>query len=400
MKTLVLNCGSSSIKHRLFEMPGDRQLCRGAVERIGEPTEGVVAIETSNGQQHEKSIRIADHSAGVAALSEQLLATGLLQDDGNEGPEIVAHRVVHGGSRFHAPTVVTDDVLDEIDRLASLAPLHNPANVLGIRLMRERFPKAKHVAVFDTAFHQTMPAHAARYALPRKLATEHGVRRYGFHGTSHRWASARAAELLGRPLAELKTVVLHLGAGASACAIDGGRSIDTTMGLTPLEGLVMATRGGDVDPGVLLHLQRQLGYTVDQLDKMLNRESGLVGLCGAGDLRDVLRLIEEGDADARLALDVYCYRIAKCVGAYAVALGGLDTLVFTAGVGERSAVVRRRVCDRLTLLGVELDVAANEAASAEDHSISKATSSASVLVVGANEELQLAREAAALVAGN
>ncbi|MEO1498071.1 MAG: acetate kinase [Planctomycetota bacterium] len=402
MKVLVLNCGSSSIKHRLFDMPGDRQLCRGAVERIGEATGGAATIEAVGAEPAKVEASIADHATGVGLLAEQLTATGLLGDaegapNTNAGPELVAHRVVHGGERFHAPTPIDDEVLEELDRLTPLAPLHNPANVLGVRLMRERFPEAKHVAVFDTAFHQTMPPRAYRYALPRELTTEHGVRRYGFHGSSHRWAAGRAAEMLHKPIDQLKTIVLHLGAGASACAVDGGRSIDTTMGLTPLEGLVMATRGGDVDPGVLLHLQRQLGYDTDRIDRLLNRESGLVGLCGAGDLRDVLRRGSDGDEDAQLALDVYCYRIAKCVGAYKVALGGADAIVFTAGVGEHSPEVRRRVCEQLAVLGVTLDPSLNTAQSVADRLITDVASSVAVMVIGANEELQLAREASRLI---
>lgn len=369
MKVLVLNCGSSSIKHRLFEQPGDREVGRGAVEGIG------------------PGGTVPDHAAGLRLVCEAIGAE----------PDVVAHRVVHGGERFVAPALIGDAVLAEVERLTPLAPLHNPANLLGVRLARERFPSARHVAVFDTAFHATVPDFAARYALPARLARDHGVRRYGFHGSSHAWASRRAAEVLARPLDSLRTVVLHLGAGASACAVGGGRSIDVSMGMTPLEGLVMATRSGDLDPGVVLFLQRSLGMGIDEVDRLLNRESGLAGLCGDADLREVLRRADEGDAAARLALDVYVYRIAKQVGAYAVALGGLDAVVFTAGVGERSPRIRREVCERLGLFGAVLDPAANEAPSNADRAIHAPTSRVALLVVAANEELQIAREAAALV---
>jgi acetate kinase len=369
VKVLVLNCGSSSIKHRLFEMPGDVELGRGAIEGIG-----------AGGS-------VATHSEGLQTVCDEL---------GVE-PDIVAHRVVHGGERFVAPTIIDDEVVAELDRLNPLAPLHNPANVLGIRLARERFPKATHIAVFDTAFHATLPLYASRYAIPKQLATEHGIRRYGFHGSSHAWASQRAAELLGRPLEELRLVILHLGAGASATAVLGGKSIDTSMGMTPMEGLVMATRSGDIDPGVPLFLQRELSMTAAEVDCLLNRESGLRGYCAEADLREVLRRASEGDPDAQLAIEAYVYRIAKYVGAYAVALGGLDAVVFTAGVGERSAPIRAMVAERLSLFGAKLDAAANEASSSEDRPIQTADSRVALLVVATNEELQIAREAAALL---
>lgn len=369
MKVLVLNCGSSSIKHRLFDQPGDVELGRGAVEGIG-----------SGGGA-------ADHAEGVRRTCAELGCD----------PDVVAHRVVHGGERFVGPTVIDDAVVAELDRLTPLAPLHNPANVLGIRLAREWFPRATHVAVFDTAFHATLPLYASRYAIPKQLATEHGVRRYGFHGSSHAWASQRAAELLGRPLEELRLVVLHLGAGASATAVLGGKSIDTSMGMTPMEGLVMATRAGDIDPGVLLFLQRELGMTAADVDRLLNRDSGLRGYCEESDLREVLRRASEGDADAQLAVDAYVYRIAKYVGAYAVALGGLDAVVFTAGVGERSAPVRAAVAKRLSVFDATIDTIANEADSNADRAINATDSRVALLVVATNEELQIAREAAALL---
>ncbi|MEQ8848857.1 acetate kinase [Botrimarina sp.] len=389
-RVLVFNCGSSSLKFRLLQWPEEIELCRGAVEPIGS-SDATLRFATPGQDTESRSIDAGGHSAAVEAACERLLASGLL---GGEGPDIVAHRFVHGGERFREPAVLDEESIEQIDRLSPLAPLHNPPNLIGVAEARRRFADARHVAVFDTAFHHTMPPHAARYALPAKLCAEHGVRRYGFHGSSHRWASRRAAELIGRPLQELKTVVLHLGAGASACAVDGGRSIDTSMGLTPLEGLVMATRCGNLDPGVVLYLQRELGRSADDVDRLLNRESGLAGLAGTADMRQIEQRAAEGDSDAALALDMYTYRAASFVGAYATALGRLDALVFTAGVGENSATVRRGVCERLAVFGVELDAAANEAASG-DRAIQSNTSPTAVLVVQANEELQIAREAVA-----
>lgn len=393
MKVLVINCGSSSIKHRLFAMPEERELCRGAVEGIDSSGATLKFLEPA-GDETSEPIGAADHAAALAAICDRLEASGLAGDD---GPDAVAHRVVHGGDRFEAATGATDAVLAEVERLEPLAPLHNPVNLLGVRLARERYPGARHALVFDTAFHQTLPPHAAEYAIPRDLAREHGVRRYGFHGTSHRWASRRAAELLDRPLEALRTVVLHLGAGASAAAVAGGRSVDTSMGMTPLAGLVMATRSGDIDPGALLYLQREAGLAVDEVDRLLNRQSGLAGLCGEADLRRVLERADAGDADARLAIDAYVYRIAKQVGAYAVALGGLDAVAFTAGVGERSPAIRAAVAERLSCLGVTLDARANGSGAPADRTIHAADSRVALLVVTANEELQIAREATELL---
>lgn len=372
MRVLVINCGSSSIKHRCYEMPAERQVGGGAVEGIG----------LAGGPK--------DHHAGIEAVCSEL----------GDPPDVIAHRVVHGGDRFGAAAQVTPDLLTTIEELTPLAPLHNPANLQGVRVAAEAFPGVPQVVVFDTAFHQTIPRFASQYAIPREVAQRHGIKKYGFHGTSHRWASERAAALLVQPIGSLKTVVLHLGAGASACAVDGGRSVDTSMGFTPLAGLIMATRAGDLDPGVVTFLAREAGMTAAELDAMLNRESGLKGLAGDADLRNVIAAADQGDAAAQDALDAYTYRIATTVGGYAVAMGGLDALVFTGGVGERSAVVRAAVGARLSVLGVAIDDAANDAPSTEnDRRIDAAGSQAAVCVIAANEELQIAREAAACVGG-
>lgn len=373
---LVLNAGSSSLKYQLLDMDDRSVTASGLVERIGDPT-------GSGG--------VPDHGAAL----EQVLDTLGLAD----APVVVGHRVVHGGSRFSGPTVVDDDVLAEIRDLVPLAPLHNPANIAGIEVARARFPDTPQVAVFDTAFHATMPPRAWRYALPRELAEALRIRRYGFHGTSHAYVSRAAAALLVRPLAELDLVTLHLGNGCSAAAVAGGRSVDTSMGLTPLGGLVMGTRSGDLDPGVVAHLHREGGLDLDAIDTLLNKESGMKGLAGSNDLREVHRLAGAGDADAAEALEVFCYRIRCTVGAYAAALGRLDAVVFTAGIGENDADVRARVCAGLSGLGVRLDEERNAARSREARTISADGSAVAALVVPTNEELEIAEQALAVVSG-
>ncbi|MGL4512178.1 MAG: acetate/propionate family kinase [Lacipirellulaceae bacterium] len=398
MLVLVINCGSSSIKHRLFESGVLSELAAGSVERIGEAV-GRHRLSVAGTPTIDEVLAQPTHASGVARIAAGLAASGLLGPSG--APDLVAHRVVHGGDAFQDAAVVDDAVRAALERVSSLAPLHNPANLVGIDCCAEHFPGATQVAAFDTAFHHTMPPHAYRYALPEFLYRQHGVRRYGFHGASHRSAARRAAELVGRPIESLKTVVLHLGAGASAAAVDGGRSIDTSMGMTPLAGLVMATRSGDLDPGVLLYLQRDLGYDAKRIDHLLNRESGLLGLGGAADVRDLLAAARDGDERADLALEVLCYRAAKQVGAYTVALGGLDALVFSAGIGQFSSDVRSRIAARLAVLGVELDDAKNTAAapgaSDADCTIHAAASRVAVCVIAANEEREIAREALAIL---
>jgi acetate kinase len=301
--------------------------------------------------------------------------------------------VVHGGEAFHAPTLVDDDVIAAIRKMIPLAPLHNPANLDGILVARELFPGVPQVAVFDTAFHQTMPRTAYRYAIPRYLYREHHVRRYGFHGTSHHFVAKQAAAMLGKPLSHCNLITLHLGNGASATAIRDGASIDTSMGMTPLEGLVMGSRCGDIDPAVHFYLYRQLGFDNDTLDDLLNRQSGLLGLCGVNDMREVHRLAESGDEDAELALGVTCHRLKKYIGAYAAILGRVDALVFTGGIGENDAAVRECACAELAHLGVELDIDANAGVQGEAGWVSRRESGVAVLVVPTDEELEIARQA-------
>ncbi|GMA94635.1 acetate kinase [Pseudolysinimonas kribbensis] len=317
----------------------------------------------------------------------------------NWGPRIdaVGHRVVHGGDRFRAATIIDDAVEQAIEELSPLAPLHNPAALAGIRAARRALPDVPHVAVFDTAFHHTLPPAAFTYAIDAELAAAHHIRRYGFHGTSYRIVGERAAQLLERPLADLRMVVLHLGNGASVAAVSGGRSVDTSMGLTPLEGLVMGTRSGDIDPAVLIYLARNAGMTTDELDDLLNRRSGLLGLAGRADMRELVDAAESGDPAARLALDVYLHRIRHYIGAYAAEMGGLDAVVFTAGVGENSAVVRAGSVAGLEFLGIRLDAAANQSPSRAPRSVAAAGSRVEVLVVPTDEERQIARETVAAI---
>lgn len=385
---LVVNAGSSSIKYQLIDPRSDERLASGLVERIGQ-AQGRIE-HRSGGADLVRDVVVADHDAAFRAVIEAFADAGTPIDE--LGVAAVGHRVVQGGAEFVAPTLIDEAVERRIDELARLAPLHNPANLQAVRAARAVFPGAPHIAVFDTAFHQTMPISAYSYAIDRETAERYGVRKYGFHGTSHQVVVRRAAEFLGRPVRRLKQIVLHLGNGASACAVDGGRSIDTSMGLTPLEGLVMGTRSGDIDPGALLHLQRE-GMNADELDELLNRRSGLLGLAGSSDMRDVRAAAEAGEAAASEALEIYVRRIRHYVGAYLVELGGADTLLFTAGVGENAAALRAEVCAELEWFGIRIDPARNEAPGSDTRRISSDHSRVDVLVVPTDEEAEIARQA-------
>lgn len=393
---LVVNSGSSSFKYQLIELEGEQTLASGLVERIGETTGSTKHKNAETGDETRNDSRpIPDHAAGFAAMLEAFQKHGPSFD---EHPLVaVGHRVVHGGSEFDRATVVTAEVEKAIDTLSALAPLHNPANLQGIRAAKKAFPDVPQVAVFDTAFHQTLAPAAYTYAIDDTLAKKYQIRRYGFHGTSHKYVSQKAAEFLGRPLAELKIIVLHIGNGASAAAIDGGRSIDTSMGMTPLEGLVMGTRSGDVDPAVIFHLNREAGLGFEELETMLNKQSGLLGLTGNGDMRDVQDSASRGDEVAEAALAVYRHRLRHYVGAYVAQLGGLDAVVFTAGVGENNALLRRRTLIGLDFLGITIDDDKNELGSREARYISREGAPVAVLVIPTDEELEIARQAAELV---
>ncbi|HEV2825496.1 MAG TPA: acetate kinase, partial [Actinomycetota bacterium] len=393
-RVLVVNTGSSSIKYQLFEMDGPKVLASGVVERIGEAGSRLTH-RAGDAEPLVVEERVADHSDGFDRVFKAFEATGGKITD----LAGIGHRVVHGGDRLTAPTLVDDAPITAIAEQAPLAPMHNPPNLLGIRIALASFPDTPQVAVFDTAFHQTMPPRAWRYALPADLAADLRIRRYGFHGTSHAYVSRKAAEHLGRPAEELNLVTLHLGNGASVAAVAGGRCIDTSMGLTPLEGLVMGTRSGDLDPAVVFYLHREAGLSIDDIDDLLNKRSGMLGLAGANDLREVDRRAADGDQAAAEALDVYCYRIRKYVGAYAAALGRLDALVFTAGVGENNHGVRAGVCAGLEGLGVRLDPRRNKARSGKPRTVSADDSPVAVLVVPTNEELEIAEQTLAVVRG-
>lgn len=378
MRVLVLNSGSSSLKARFLDADADGPIGDPhfdvLLERIGEGTDGP-----------------GDHAAAVTRLLRRLEETG-------DHPDVVGHRVVHGGERFTEPTVLDDNVVDAIEAMVPLAPLHNPANLAGIRAARAVLSDVPHVAVFDTAFHATLPPAAHRYAVPASWYGQHGVRRYGFHGISHAYVARRAAALLGRPLAECRLVTAHLGNGASVCAIDGGRSVDTSMGMGPLAGLVMGTRSGDVDPTVLFHMVERAGMDLVDVVGDLNRASGLQGMAGSNDLRDVENRAADGDQRAILALQVMVHRLVGYIGAYAVRLGRLDALVFTAGIGEHSSLVRARTCERLGLLGIHLEPGANANVHGETR-IDQVDGGPAVYVIPTDEEGDIARQAAAVVGG-
>jgi acetate kinase len=360
-RVLVLNCGSSSVKYRLFD--GDETVSKGSVEQIGEPGGGA-----------------ADHADALRAVMDDVDLTGLVA---------VGHRVVHGGAEFSAPAVIDDAVVAAVERLVPLAPLHNPANLAGIAVARKLLPDAPQVAVFDTAFHTTMPPAASTYAIDTAVAEQYGIRRYGFHGTSHAYVSRRTAELLGLPVEQANVITLHLGNGASACAVAGGRSVATSMGMSPLAGLVMGTRSGDIDPAVVFHLHRVAGMPLDDIDRLLNSRSGLAGLSGHNDMRSVQRRRAAGDPAAILAFDVYCRRITEYVGAYLAVLGRVDAITFTAGVGENSPAVRAAALAGLGALGITVDPDRNEAGGPV---ISPDGSPVSVCVLPTAEELEIATQ--------
>jgi acetate kinase len=393
MKVAVFNCGSSSIKYEIFLVEDLTMIATGLVERIGS-RDGHFRQRrlTSDGTFEEKNYTepLADHREGFELIAHVNQENRIIGEDS----ELlgIGHRVVHGGELFREPTVVDDDVVAAIRRLIPLAPLHNPSNLLGIEIARTRFPGIPQVAVFDTAFHHTLPAFAFHYAVPNAWYGEHHVRRYGFHGTSHAYVSGEAARYLGRRTEEVNLITLHLGNGASAAAVQGGMSVDTSMGMTPLEGLVMGTRSGDVDPALHFYLMRQTGMPADELEKSLNSESGLKGVCGLNDMREILDQAGRGDARAALALEMFCYRIKKYIGAYTAVLGRVDALVFTGGIGENAAVVRGKVCRGLEHMGVIVDDGKNTACSGRIVEIQEDKALVKVLVVKTDEEKEIARQ--------
>ena len=389
---LVVNSGSSTLKYQLIDPGTGEWAARGLVDRIGQP-EAQAAHEVVGENAVTVAQPVPDHAAAVALMLDRLRQGGA----DLAGLVAVGHRVVHGGAAFREPVVVDDEVEATIERMVPLAPLHNPAGLMGIRIMRRLLPEVPQVAVFDTAFHATMPPAAYTYAIPVDLAEANGIRRYGFHGTSYQYVTRRAARFLGVADDEVNLIVAHLGNGASITAIRGGRSVDTSMGMTPLEGLVMGTRSGDIDPGVIFHLVDAAGMSVADVDRTLNKESGLAGLAGEQDMRAVRALADGGHAGARLALEVYAYRVRSYVGAYLAVIPDLHALVFTAGIGENDAALRADVCRPLAHLGLHLDDRRNEEPSHAARAVDDGSGPARILVIPTNEEAEIARQAESTV---
>jgi acetate kinase len=393
MKVLVINSGSSSIKYQLFDMTDQTVLASGLLEQIGEAQSRLTHQTRNSGGEMEEitqSAPVADHQQGFQIIGDVLRDSGAMQDTGELFG--IGHRVVHGGEAFHRPTLINAEVIATIRQLNPLAPLHNPANLIGIEAALEQAPQVPQVAVFDTAFHQSIPVHAYRYALPKELYDRYYIRRYGFHGTSHYYVAKQAAIYLKRPLDSLNLITLHLGNGASVTAIENGSSVDTSMGLTPLEGLIMGTRSGDIDPAIIFYLGRETGKSRDEVESLLNKASGLRGICGANDMRQIMQRAEAGDDLARLAIEMYCYRIKKYIGAYCAVLGRVDALIFTGGIGENAADIRTGACRKLAHLGIEVDQTKNNTCSDKICEIQSNNGSVKVLVIRTNEELEIAQQ--------
>ncbi len=393
MNVLVINAGSSSIKYQVIRMPSERVLCTGSVERIGFKD---AALHYETDTVKKKSIlEIQNHKTGFQKIAEFLLdpEIGVIKDTGEI--EVVGHRVVHGGNSFSDTTLITKEVKERIKELSVLAPLHNPLNLEGILLAENIFPEAKQIAVFDTAFHQSLPLKAKKYALPDEFYSKYGIQVYGFHGTSHKYVSEKAIDYLQNTKARI--ISLHLGNGCSMTAIKNGQSLDHSLGFTPSNGLIMGSRSGDIDHSIIFYLVDTLGYTLADIDRMLIKKSGMLGLTGYSDLRDIQAAAEKGDTDCQLALEMNAYRIKKYIGAYAAALNGLDAIVFTAGIGEHSSLIRKMVCTQMEYLGIQLDNAKNESRSDSIFEINTDSSQVKILVIPTNEELEIAKQAFEIV---
>ncbi|MDE7472628.1 MAG: acetate kinase [Muribaculaceae bacterium] len=397
MKILVLNCGSSSVKYKLIDTDNDKTMAEGGVEKIGLP-DAFLKFKKADGSKQIQQLGLIDHKGAIEAILANLTDPEVGCIKSYSEINAVGHRVVHGAEKFNKSVLITDEVLDQVKDCYDLAPLHNPANVTGIEAIEAVLPGIKQVAVFDTAFHQTMPAKSFMYALPYKYYTNDGVRRYGFHGTSHRYVSARVCEFLGIKPEGTKIITCHVGNGGSITAVLDGKSLDTSMGLTPTEGLMMGTRVGDVDPGALAFLMKKYNWSADDLQRVINKESGLLGVSEtSSDMREIDAAISEGNEKARVALEMYEQRIIKYIGAYAAEMGGVDIIVFTGGVGENQAGVRANVCRPLAFMGVELDEAYNATVHGEEAVISTPASRVKVCVIPTDEELMIARDTRAIV---
>ncbi len=392
MNIFVVNSGSSSIKYQLFKMPVEKPVCSGLVERIGLENSVIThkILLDRDEKIIKKTIDLPGHEEGLKVVAALLIDAeiGVIKNPGEI--DAVGHRVVHGGETFAATTIITKKVKEKIQKLFPLAPLHNPANYLGIEVAEKIFTKAKQVAVFDTAFHQTLPQKAYTYAIPKSFYTDLHIRAYGFHGTSHKYVSERAMDYLNKR--DAKLITIHLGNGCSMAAVMNGKSADTSMGFSPLSGLVMGTRSGDIDPSIIFHLINQLGYDPEQVNTLLNKRSGMLGLTGFSDMRDIGKAVQEGNKDAALALEIYAYRVRKYIGAYAAVLNGLDAIVFTAGVGENDVNTRQRICKEMQFLGIHLDAEKNKMPSTATREINSDASPVKILVVPTNEELEIAKQ--------
>lgn len=392
MNVFVINSGSSSIKYQLISMPEAKVLCSGLVDRIG--LEGSKVEHKSFLQKGEVKkvleVSVSNHSIGLQEVAKLLTdaEVGVISDPSEV--EVVGHRVVHGGEKFASTQVITPEIKAKIKALFPLAPLHNPANYLGIEVAESIFPHARQIAVFDTAFHQSMPAQAYRMAIPNDLYVNHGIRAYGFHGTSHKYVSERAGEFLGKE--KSKIITIHLGNGCSMAAVAGGKCIDTSMGLGPMNGLIMGTRAGDIDQSVIFYLVRELGYSLDEVNNLLNKKSGMLGLTGFSDMRDIGKLYHQGQPEAILAYQLYAYRIKKYIGSFAAAMNGMDAIVFTGGVGENDQLTRTLVCEKMDFLGIQLDAEKNKLPNTGLRAIQADSSSVQILVIPTNEELEIARQ--------
>jgi acetate kinase len=398
MNIFVANSGSSSIKYQLFIMPAQNPVCSGLVERIGLDNPCITHKVYLNGEERVIKLNpeeLPDHEAGIKEINKLLTEGELAVIKDPADIQVVGHRIVHGGERFTTTTIIDAQVKEELKHTFQLAPLHNPASYLGIEVAEKIFTNATQIGVFDTAFHQTLPPKAYRFAIPNRYYTDFNIRSYGFHGTSHKYVTEQAAAYLGK--ADSKLISIHLGNGCSMAAVNNGQSVDTSMGFGPLSGLIMGTRSGDIDPTVIFYLVNQLGYDIDQVSNLLNKRSGMLGLTGQSDMRDITAAIAQGDENAQLAYDLYAYRIKKYIGAYAAVLNGLDAIIFTAGVGENDALIRQMVCIDLDFLGIRLDEEKNKTRSKEINEISTADSRVKILVVPTNEELEIAQQCYAMV---
>lgn len=399
MKTLVINSGSSSIKYQLFDMADESVLCSGVVERIGEK-EGVlnhkIAPDTDKAEKVTVEQPIPDHEVGMNLAIDLICGdNGVVQDKSEI--DAIGHRIVHGGEAFTEPTLVNENVFKELEKVVPLAPLHNPGHLAGMRVTTDLFPDVPQVVVMDTAYHQTLPEKAYMYALPYELYEEMRIRRYGFHGTSHKFVARETAKILGKPVEECNIITVHLGNGCSMTATEKGRAVDTSMGITPLEGLVMGTRSGDVDPALHALLGRNKGMGLEEVDTLLNKESGLKGMCGMNDMRDIHEAVENGNERAEMALAVQTYRTKKYIGSFMAVLGHVDAIVFTAGIGENDPIVREKSVEGLEALGVKIDKELNDRRASEPVKISTEDSAVQLWVVPTNEELAIARDTLAVV---